>query len=459
MSWVYVPGLAASSSESALPCQRLAASATWRGKLLPPPRWSVIWKRERWIRRLSGLTLPPSTADRGVAAFIASLPAIPASPTASPESGSARRMIDSSPIRSSAWSMRFGLSVSSARTCRGMRTDSSACSSRHWKGWATALNADYSARPRPAIPTAESGSSFWPTCRTSRGGYTRDNGDPAKERATLEGLAQAWPTATVAARRINRSASPGAADRPTLDVVAEHWATPRTISGGANSKRKERGAGGPDLQEQVQAWATPRASDSEKGSPNMRGSKGDVPLPGQAANWPTPAQRDYKGVNSVAHVTLNSTGSMHLDQLPNFVEHVFLPSQSSFPAQATRDGPSCCNPALSLYLRIRHTTDSKLRSEMRALLRMAVRSPEPGRKWRRGWTRTRSAPFVRPSFRRRLNPTFVEALMRWPTGWSASDCSATALTPWLRHMRGFVWTLGTASERPANAPPSQMTLL
>jgi hypothetical protein len=46
-----------------------------------------------------------------------------------------------------------------------------------------------------------------------------------------------------------------------------------------------------------------------------------------------------------------------------------------------------------------------------------------------------------PCQKRRLNPIFVEALMRWPTGLSGFDTAATALTPWLWLMRGTVSTL------------------
>jgi len=37
--------------------------------------------------------------------------------------------------------------------------------------------------------------------------------------------------------------------------------------------------------------------------------------------------------------------------------------------------------------------------------------------------------------RRTLNPAFVEALMGWPTGWTAFGSAATALSHWLRRMR------------------------
>lgn len=354
MTWLYIPnsprstcapepGASASASPSLSPgsAEIFAACAWWRGKPLPPQRWSARWKHSYWLRRLSGPTLPPSTRDRFAATFISSLPAIPANPTAWPESAAARTTIDSSSIRFSAWSRNAGLSVSSAKTCRGTPMDSSPPSSRHWKQWATALNAEYSARPKPAIRMDGEGSSFWHGVRIARGGYTRDHGDPSKERPTLEGLAEnwePWPTPTVAMRRINRSQSAGATERPTLDLAAE--------------------------------------------------------------KWPTPASRDWKGINSVDHVITNGTGKMHLDQLPNFVEHIFLPRLCSSPVLPTADGESF--------------------------------SP--------------SIPNSHPrSTKRRLNVYFVKALMRWPQGWTDCACSATAWILWRRHMLSFVSMLGTSN--------------
>jgi len=43
--------------------------------------------------------------------------------------------------------------------------------------------------------------------------------------------------------------------------------------------------------------------------------------------------------------------------------------------------------------------------------------------------------------RRTLNPLFVEALMGWPTGWTAFASTATAWSPWLRRMRSELWQL------------------
>jgi len=51
------------------------------------------------------------------------------------------------------------------------------------------------------------------------------------------------------------------------------------------------------------------------------------------------------------------------------------------------------------------------------------------------------------SAKRKLNPIFVEALMRWPTGLSGFERQETAWTLWWRRMPSFVSAL--ASQKPA----------
>ncbi len=108
-----------------------------------------------------------------------------------------------------------------------------------------------------------------------------------------------------------------------------------------------------------------------------------------AVNWPTPATRDCKGANSVEHVTTNGTGRMHMDQIPNFVEHSF---------HYLRPDPQM-------------TAGEKLSSE-----------------------------------RRRLNPRFVEWLMGWPIGWTSFEHVETGLSAWLLRMRGELSTLCTPND-------------
>jgi len=173
------------------------------------------------------------------------------------------------------------------------------------------------------------------------------------------------------------------------------WPTPRTITGGPESaeRKQELGreeSGGGDLQSAALTWSTPRASDGEKGGPNQSFGAGGVPLVAQAAQWSTP---------SVADVTGGRTSR-----------------------SGDRKGELLLN------------SQARLVSS-----RPAPETPQPGET---------------PSPERRtLNPLFVEWLMGWPTGWTASECSATELYLWRQRMRSALWRLDFH-----DAPPAQLTL-
>jgi hypothetical protein len=305
------------------------------------------------------------------------------------------------------------------------RENNSPLQSRHWKGWAAALRSEFSARARPEPATAGRDCSSWPTVqardyRTVTGNEIdqRDNAmqnlnvathfwealaasdqwrtpsdlskrggsqHPDKRAAgghtiNLEDQAEWWPTPMAGSPGTDSYNAAGNSDfsRKALALAeAMQWETPSVaVTAGSRMTRGGDRSGELLLTGQALAasdqWASPRATDGEKGSPNQRGSKGDLMLSSQTAQWPTPAARDYKGANSTDHVTTNGTGRMHMDQLPNYVQHAFHPSP---PDQATPAGPPS--------------------------------SPQ----------------------RRRLNPLFVEWLMGWPTGLSGFDTAEMASCP------------------------------
>ena len=269
MSSASAPASEASSSDSnsltAISERLSEAAVSWRGKQLPPQAWSRQWKRGGFIQRLSGLTLEPSTAQAGVDSWISSLRAIRAKETASPESGSGNSMTDGCSTAPSTSSTRRGLILSSARTCRGTRTDSSPLPFRHWSDWAAALRSEYSARPKLAIPCAGSDCSSWPAASVMD---TADSTDPQK----------------LAERR------------------ARHKA--RGINGNGF---------GVSLGEMAMNWAGPQARDHfpphsrEYIAAKKAQGHGMRNLNDEAANWPAPAARDHKGTNSPEHL-LVSTG-------------------------------------------------------------------------------------------------------------------------------------------------------
>jgi hypothetical protein len=88
------------------------------------------------------------------------------------------------------------------------------------------------------------------------------------------------------------------------------------------------------------SWPTARAEDSEQCG-NHPGSTDS--LTGAIRQWPTPAAREYKGANGEEHLE-NGTGRKHLDQLPNFVAHLWatpnVPNggRSSSTSNYTEDG-------------------------------------------------------------------------------------------------------------------------
>lgn len=405
--WLYLPlipspsalGSADSTLGSVWHCRTLARSVTWRGKQQPPRAWLRRWRQGGFIRLLSGLTCAPSTLAHGADAWISSLLATRAKAIALPESGLARLTIDGYSIGLSTSSTPAGLAISSARTCRGTPMGNSPLPYQHWKDWAAALRAEYSARPKPETPCGAIDCSSWPSARVTRGAYTRDQGDPNSPRPTLEGVAQNW-----AAPRTSDTNGAGLHGDGGVDLRTQsaHWEGP-SVAVTAGSRLTRSADRSDELLLTGQAletsmWAAPKASDPEEAGPNMRGSKGDIPLPAQAANWTGPAARDWKGINSPDHLKA-STGSLHLDQLPNFVEYCLPPS---FPAPATGVGSTCS---------------------------------------------TASRNTNQPSAKRKLNPIFVEALMRWPTGLSGFARQETAWTQWCQLMPSYVSALASTCEQ------------
>lgn len=346
--WLYVPNCGTSRSApeeeaSTLPSswqfQALAQSAWWRGKPMPREFWVRRWSKATWLRRLCGAMPEPSAAERGVAAWMASLEASPANPTASPDLAAASKTSETSgllPAGSSSSPAPGGASLKTSAECSPLPMDSSReppGSDEAYGAWVGRLRADCSARQKLALRTNVSGFSF-----------------------------SAWPT-------------------------------PRTITGGAESaeRKQELGrtdSGGGDLQAAALTWSTPRASDGEKVTVN---SHQHSSLIREAALWCTPTLAIATGGQA------NRGGSRQ--------EELLLAGQA-------RD--------LSSHL--------------------AQQTPEDGR--------NSSAEGLT------LNPPFVEALMAWPTGWTAFACSATEWSHFKARMRFELLRIGL----PPVAPPVQRDL-
>ena len=273
----------------------------------------------------------------------------------------------------------------------------------------------------------------WPTpmagTPAQNGNNAAGNNDFSRR---AEKLAQAvmWGTPSATLQNYDENPEAYAARKAqagiNLGQRAQMWYTPDVPNGGRAmpkgmtlTGRKADGTKGQvGLENQAKMWTTPQAHDvTMRGSGQVPTSKaGNACLARDAANWPTPASRGHKGENSAAHLT-NGTGRLHLDQLPNFVAHIFsqpdpttwMPGELS--SQATRN-------ARRLYL----SATSRLSP---ATLRR-LSKPENFHS-------------------RRLNPNFVEWLMGWPPGHALCDCSETEWFLWKRRMRGALSRLRSAS--------------
>lgn len=367
--WLYIPSLLPSNSAPASACSEKACAphasysasniapfATWSGKPLQPRSLSALWKREPLIRRLSGLTCSPSTAQLGADAWISSL--------------------RDSRARTSALQADVLAWMGSARDCSSTSSTLPTLARREDSFWRTSQPSLLPPPPLWTKPKALSKNVLppaswenWPTAGGTRNGslFPRPTWAPAT--GVPDGSVSpggAWPTPDTGHERINRSASPGAVDRPTIALAAKLWATPNAHDGrrpGADLKSTQGGNLNRDAvmwmtpsvsnSQGNESWPTPRATDGTKGGPNQAGSKGDLMLPSAAAQWPTPASRDYRTPNSRS---LQERGqSTKGEQLPNYVEHHF-----SHPVLSTLDGrplsptdrtlPRRLNPAFACWL-------------------------------------------------------------------------------------------------------------
>jgi hypothetical protein len=356
--WLYLPSSCAPASgcseKACAPHSTFSASdtapfATWNGKPLLPPSLPRLWKQERSIRRLCGLTLSPSEAETGTARWIASLPDSRARTSLSPDGARG--------------------STASAADCSSTSWTSRTIAMRGASLWRTSAP---SLLPPPPLWTKRKGLSTkeqpheswenWPTAGGTRSGslFLRPMWEPTTAAPGGSASRGGWPTPDAAMHGgSNRSESDGAATRPNISLAAKQWLTPHGM--GTTDHSGKLGVGS-EFAQQATQWMAPSVV-SATGQEYTRdgGVKGQerLALPGQAmqlmAQWPTPAARDYRseqgGVRTMDHFNRPSGPS-----LSAFVTH----SPSSPQAQQISDGeqssPSAptsrqrLNPAFGCWL-------------------------------------------------------------------------------------------------------------
>lgn len=302
--------------------ETLASSLTSRGKPMPPQFWQRAWKKGGWIRRLYGLTSPPSTLDAGVDSWIASLAATRARETPLQDAGSARTTSGSWPIRCCESSTKAGRLISSARTSRGTPTDNLRLSSRHWKGWAAGLRLEYSARKKSGRLIAESDFSSWPTA-------VSQDSESAARHTTKTGVMHSGTTLTDATRtwQTPRACSGERSSGANRTELVNQWQTPATDSfrSRGGDRKDEQG-----LDQEARSWATPTAHER---TTTPRDVDHGAQLANQVDSWPTPIARDHRSIHA-------GEETMEKNSRPLSEVVGDWDSQSSPPDPATQDGPT-----------------------------------------------------------------------------------------------------------------------
>jgi len=362
MAWLYVPGLACSTKECAPHPSFLdgtiAPSVTSKGKLMQPQALSRAWKTALWMKRLSGLTLSPSTASHGVERWIASLPVSRANPTASRASGRAKKTPAGSgqtlPESFATYLLGWFFSKTSGAS---FPVAGSKRPSERWPAWGSMRNGECYLRG-PWVPvTGANGSLFWPTA-TVCGNYNRAG--------------------------LSESSGDG------LSTAAANWATPMAADDG----RKVTAVSVIGLIPQVSRWATPCASENAnrttKNAPSHGVTHGFM-LAGQAAQWATPQAFDAKDINRITPPDYSKAGHKNLCA----EARMFWSTR-----KASEPNRGLC--------------PSELARNSLSLLAQTEKFSHPAQITADG---TKSLPGPH-TLRRRLNPAFTCWLMGWPWWWT-----------------------------------------
>lgn len=419
MAWLYVPGLKASDSDSALLIPDIERFVSWRGKHMQRRYWQRAWSSKPFLHVLSGMISKPSMANAGVESWISSMLDFLVNHTPSPASEKATPMNDIYGQHSSESSMMCEPPWSSSKTSQGCLLGFDQ-SEKNYADWVTKLRAEYSARPKSAPATDGSDSSFWPTAvanddKSPEAHMAMKNRMPGGPRQTITSLqvkVQDWPTpmARVDGGPNNRYHHQNRKAGRQLTTESAIWQTPATDSfrSRAGERKDEMG-----LDQQARMWTTPQARDTKSGDPNRVGrfgtKHGGANLGDDVTLWPTPASRDYKDSEGMSTTGINPDGSIRqrLDQLPRAV---FLFSRLD---QATmKDGDTSSNNGPNSRQRLPTAT-----SKDAATSRSAHLSTQSGR--HPGTTLTdATAP---KGSKKKLNPNFTDWLMGFPPGWTSAS--------------------------------------
>lgn len=222
MVWLYVPEL--EDLRSDLVRSLLTESCvTSRGKPMQPHALSRAWAKGGWIRHLSGLTLPPLMAHRGVELWISSLAATLANPLASQENVRVSMTVATCGRTWHVSSKTFSQACAFLKMFPVMSPSALSKCEPTFKEWVTTFKQESLARQKSVPLTSENDSSFLPTPTAVSYGNNKGGaaGRVGKVRHSLESMAKhsylndwmaKWPTPTVHGNYNQAGASPNSGD-------------------------------------------------------------------------------------------------------------------------------------------------------------------------------------------------------------------------------------------------------
>ena len=354
--WLHLPTIQSASApdteELNLDSTRLSQleqSAMWKSKFRQQRSWLLVWKKDISIRRLSGLTLKPSTLNHGVEKWISSQADSHVSHSVLQGKENNKTMIETSGQMSQNSLGDLGFQSSFLKMFPESSDTTGTPYDPNYKRWVTKLRKDSSRRQKQALLIKEKDFSSWrtPAASDPDGGIE----DWSSERFTnikapqikLRDQAANWPTPTtqeishkdMEVNEKGRRMTKDKKDSHSLNLqdTTANWPTP--ISTDCSNRYQTENWRGDDLSftshewtktvlEEEERWPTPTVAEADKiGNRPNYGQKGLSNHPalvgkverkkmnkskakdGKSTNpdkeeksWPTPLQRDYKGMGT-----------------------------------------------------------------------------------------------------------------------------------------------------------------
>lgn len=274
-----VPASEGLSSESDSLYQDCASSLTWRGTRRQVRHWRDAWRTGRLTPLRFGPTLPASTVNDGLEAWISSWAEYRASRSVWPASARDETTSGGSGPTSGAGFGTFDRDSSSWRTFPDLFGMAYPLSLETWPKRGLLRSGVVSARRMLERPTVESGYSSWPTV-TANGNHNRKGLSPTSGDGLATAVA-AWPTPTTNDSKNDNPPSQSERNTPPHSVAAVNWQTPRAIYGAGHAGMESES----HLTGQALAWQTP-GTDSFRSRGGER--KDEMGLDQQARTWATP---------------------------------------------------------------------------------------------------------------------------------------------------------------------------